>query len=194
MAIAKRKKRFFEVEIPLIKKEVPLQAFEIDELNGRHIKYDMTRILRGKGTVLSAKVRVEGHKAFADSTKMVILPYYIKRMLRKGTNYVEDSFNADCSDAVLRVKPFLITRRKVSRAVRKTLRNKCKEEILEKMKSKSTEDIFADLIRGSLQKQLSLALKKVYPLALCEIRIIEQVKVLEKSAQEQKTEAVEKTE
>ncbi len=194
MAIAKRKKRFFEVEIPLIGKEVPLQAFEIEELNGRYIKYDLTRILRGKGTVLSAKVEVKDHKATANSIKMVILPYYIKRMLRKGTNYVEDSFITEAKDATIRIKPFLITRRKVSRAVRKALRNKCKEEIVERVKKKTTEEILAELIKGSLQKQLSVALKKVYPLALCEIRIIEQVKILAKTAQEQKTEAESKTE
>jgi ribosomal protein S3AE len=194
MAIAKRKKRFFEVEIPLIKKEVPLQAYEIEELAGRYVKYDLTRLLRGKGTVLTAKVEVNGHKAVANATSMVVLPYYIKRMLRKGTNYVEDSFSTECADALIRIKPFLITRRKVSRAVRKALRNKCKEEIIVKLKDKSTEDIMADLIRGSLQKQLSIVLKKVYPLALCEIRIIEQQKLLEKPAQNEKTEADSKTE
>ena len=194
MAIAKRKKRFFEVEIPLIKKEVPLQAYELEELNGRYIKYDLTRILRGKGTVLSAKVEVKDHKATANSISMVILPYYIKRMLRKGTNYVEDSFNAEAKDALLRIKPFLITRRKVSRAVRKALRNKCREEIIEKVKKKTTEDILGELIKGTLQKQLSMALKKVYPLALCEIRVIEQAKILQTTAQSVKVEAAEKTE
>ncbi len=193
MAIAKRKKRFFEVEIPLIKKEVPLQAYEIEELAGRNIKYDMTRLLRGKGAVLLAKVKLDGHKASANAIGLSVLSYYIKRMLRTGTNYVEDSFLAQSSDAVLRIKPFLVTRRKVSRAVRKALREKCKEEILEKVKSKTTEEIFEELIKGNFQKQLASALKKVYPLALCEIRVIEKVKSLE-PAQEQKSEAVEKTE
>ncbi len=179
MAIAKRKKRFFEVEIPLIKREVPLQAYEISELDGRFIKYDLTRLLRGKGSVLSLKVSVDGHSAVAKPLKMVVLPYYIKRMLRTGTNYVEDSFSTNCLDASVRVKPFLITRRKVSRAVRKALRNKCREEIVERIKDKSVDDVLSEIFRGNLQKQLAVSLKKIYPLALSEIRIFEVEKFLE---------------
>jgi len=199
MAIAKRKKRFFEVEIPILKREVPLQAYEISELDGRFIKYDLTRLLRGKGSVLSLKVSVNGHDAVATPLKMVVLPYYIKRMLRTGTNYVEDSFSANCANAVVRVKPFLITRRKVSRAVRKALRNKCKEEISERIKNKSFEEILSEIFKGNLQKQIAIALKKIYPLALSEIRIFEvesflENPVLEKSVQEEKVETEEKTE
>ena len=48
MAIAKRKKRFFDVKIPIIGKTTQLQAYEIKELDGRLIQYDLTRILKGK--------------------------------------------------------------------------------------------------------------------------------------------------
>ena len=51
MAQAKRKKRFFDVEIPLINKETQLQAYEISELDGRFMKYDLTRLIRGKARI-----------------------------------------------------------------------------------------------------------------------------------------------
>ena len=44
MAIAKRKKIFFDVEIPLLKKNTQLQAYEIEELDGKFIRYDLTRL------------------------------------------------------------------------------------------------------------------------------------------------------
>ena len=94
-------------------------------------------------------------------------------MIRKGTNYVEDSFSTDCKDARIRIKPFLITRRKVSRAVRKALRNKAREELTNYVKEKNSEEIFNEIIRNQIQKQLSLKLKKIYPLSLCEIRVLE---------------------
>jgi ribosomal protein S3AE len=176
MAIAKIKKRFFDIEIPIIQKETQLQALEQKDLNNRIIRYDMTRILRGKSMILQLKTKVEGDKIIAVPQKAQILPYFLRRMLRKGTNYVEDSFIAECNDAEVRIKPFLITRRKVSRAIRAALRNKAKEELINYVKNKDSEKLFLDIIDNHMQKTLSSILKKIYPLSLCEIRIFQVVK------------------
>ena len=179
MAIAKRKKKFFDVEIPLIEKTTQLQAYDLEELKGKHIKYDLTRILRGKGLILQAVVKIQGEKAIAIPKKINLMPFFLKRMVRKGTNYVEDSFSTSCEDAQLRIKPFLITRRKVSRAVRKALREKAKDELINYVKDKKSEEIFDNILKNQLQKQLSLKLKKIYPLSLCEIRVLKVEKHLE---------------
>jgi len=170
MAIAKRKKKFFDVEIPLIGKTTQLQAFEISELNNKHIKYDLTRILRGKSMILQLKVDVKDDKATTTPKKLSLMPFYLKRAVRKGTNYVEDSFSTKTKDAQVRIKPFLVTRRKVSRAVRKALREKAREELINYVKDKDTELIFEELLQNKLQKNLSLKLKKIYPLSACEIK------------------------
>src|SRR4030042_1004830 len=122
MAQAKRKKKFFDIEIPLIGKQTQMLAYEIEELDGRFIKYDLTRMLKGKSMILTLKTKVENGEVQTIAKKALILPYFIRRMIRKGTNYIEDSFSAECKDATLRIKPFLITRRKESRAVRGALR------------------------------------------------------------------------
>jgi len=114
------------------------------------------------------------------------MPYYLKRMVRKGTNYVEDSFSTEAKDVQIRIKPFLVTRRKVSRAVRKALREKAKEELIAYAKSKSAEEIFQDVLKNVLQKQLSLKLKKIYPLSLCEIRVLKVEKELESKKETKK--------
>jgi ribosomal protein S3AE len=172
MAIAKKKKRFFEVEMPIVNKETLLQAYELSELEGRNIIYDLTRILKGKNLLMSLQVKIGGEKAIASPKKMQLLPCYIQRMMRKGTNYVEDSFTAKCKDNQVRIKPFLITRRKVSRAIRKALRNKAKEDLTEYCKGKTSEEFFEDVMRNTIQRELSMRLKKIYPLSLCEIRIL----------------------
>jgi ribosomal protein S3AE len=176
MAQAKRKKKFFEVEIPIVGKETQMQAYEIEELNGRFMKYDLTRALKGKSVMLTLNVKVENKKATTIPKKLEVMPYFIRRMVRKGTNYVEDSFETECKDADLKIKPFLVTRRKVSRAVRKALRNEAKKELLEYVKTKSAEELFSEVLQNQLQKKLSLKLKKIYPLALCEIRILDSKK------------------
>lgn len=176
MAIAKIKKRFFDVEIPLIKKDTQLQAYEMKDLGNRVIRYDMTRALRGKSLILQLKTKVEGDSVVALPQKLQLLPYFLRRMLRKGTNYVEDSFEAECKDAIVRIKPFLITRRKVSRAIRKALRDKTKEELINYLKNRDADKIFEDILSNNLQRTLSSVLKKVYPLSLCEIRVFQIVK------------------
>jgi len=172
MAQTKKKKKFFEVDIPMIGKQTQLFAYEISELNNKFINYDLTRILRGKSILMQLKVNVEEDKATATPTQIILMPYFIRRMIRKGTDYVEDSFMAECEDASLRVKPFLITRRKVSREVKKALREKAKEEIIQYLKDKTSEKIFDIALKNRLQKDLSLILKKIYPLSLCEIRML----------------------
>jgi len=173
MAQAKRKKRFFDVEIPVLKKTTNLLAYELKELEGRIIRYDLTRVLRGKSLILISKVKIENEKAIANPRKILLLSYFLKRMIRKGTNYIEDSFSTNYKDAQIRIKPFLITRRKVSRNVRKALREKAREELKEYVKDKTAEILFDEVIKNQLQKQLSLKLKKIYPLSLCEIRILQ---------------------
>jgi ribosomal protein S3AE len=173
MAQIKKKKKFFDVEMPLISKQTQMQAYELSELDGRFLKYDLTRLLKGKSMMLTLKIKVEGNEAIATPKKVVLMPYFLRRMIRKGTNYVEDSFPAECQDANLRIKPFLITRRKVSRAVRNALRIKAKEELINYVKDKTAEELFDEVLKNQMQKPLSLKLKKIYPLALCEIRIFE---------------------
>jgi ribosomal protein S3AE len=172
MAIAKRKKRFFNIEIPLIKKETQLQAYELKELGNRIIKYDLTRILKGKSIMITFKTKFENDQIKTIPKDLKLLPYYIRRMMRKGTDYVEDSFSTQCKDAQIRIKPFLITRRKVPRKVRKALREKAREELMNYAKTKPFEELFDEILKNSLQRSLSIKLKKIYPLSLCEIRVL----------------------
>ncbi len=179
MAIAKKRKKFFDVEIPIIKRQTQLQALDLEDLEGRYIKYDLTRLLKGKNILLQLKVKVEGEKATSIPTQIMLMQSFLKRMVRKGTDYVEDSFSGNCQDAQLRIKPLLITRRRVSRKVKKALRDKAREELLNEIKSKDSEKVFEDVLKNKIQKELSLKLKKIYPLSLCEIRMLKVEKRLE---------------
>jgi ribosomal protein S3AE len=192
MAQAKRKKKFFNVEIPIIEKETQLQGYEIEEVDGRYIKYDLTRLLRGKSIELQLKVKVKEGKATAELRGVELMPYFLRRMMRKGTNYIEDSFSTTCKNAIIRIKTFLITRRKVSRPVTKELRQKAKQELNDYAKDKKTEQLFEDIVKNKWQKILSLKLKKIYPLALCEIRVLKIEKNLEET--EEVKEEAKKTE
>lgn len=173
MAQAKKKKKFFEVPMNLLNKTTYLYAYEVEDLDGKIIQYDLTRMLKGKSSLLQLRVNVRDGQVQTFPKKFRILPYFLKRAVRKGTNYVEDSFSAQCKDGQLRIKPILVTRRKVPRRVRKALREKAREEIIEYVKNKTIEKVFEAVLKLSLQKHLHPKLKKIYPLSLCEIRVLQ---------------------
>jgi len=173
MAQAKRKKRMFNIELPLIKKTTQLIGYEIKDLDNRLIIYDLTRILKGKGSLIRFKLKVEGEKGITTANQFKIMPYYLKRTVRKGTDYVEDSFTTKAKDSEIIIKPLLVTRRKVSRIVKKSLREKTKEKLELWAKNKTSQELFEDILKNKIQRELSLELKKIYPLSLCEIKMLE---------------------
>jgi ribosomal protein S3AE len=184
------RKKFFEAEIPLISTKVHLYSYSPEELEGNVIKLDLSRNLRGKNLEIKAKIKLDKENLTGDLLGLQLMPSYINRIMRRGTDYVEDSFEVTCKDSKLKVKPLMITRKRVSRVIRKTIRNAAKKHLESKMKIRNTEELFSDIMTGKLQKDLSLKIKKIYPLALCEIRVI---KVLERLGKSDKSNKTDKT-
>ena len=178
MAKIHKRKKFFDVDIPIINRQTQLYAFDIKELEGRDIKYDLTRLLKGKNILLRLKVVINGDNATSIPVEIEIMSSFLRRVVRKGSDYVEDSFSAESKNSVLRIKPLIVTRNKVSRQIRKVLREKIKEELIKYVKSKNSEEIFEEILRNKFQRELSLKLKKIYPLSFCDIRILKVEKFL----------------
>ncbi len=183
------RKKFLPVKIPLLNLEKEILGTNIESLNNKTIKIDLTRSLRGKSLGIIFLVNSDKEKATAVPKKLNLMGFFIRRMIRKGTDYVECSFSAECKNKILKIKPFMITRKKVSRRVRKALRNASKNYIKDYIKNKLVGEIFSDIISNKLQKNLSLKMKKIYPLSLCEIRVLE---ILGDKEPEQKSKEEEK--
>ena len=172
------KKRFINVQVPILGEEMRLLGTP-EELHNKTIKLDLTRQLRGKGLTIKLRIFNREGKLIAIPNSMELVKSYIRRMMRKRTDYVEDSFQARCKDVRTTIKPLLITRKKVSRAVRKNLRNTAREFLLEYLKEKDFIEVCNEILDGTLQKTMLPKLKKVYPLSFSDIRIFE-TKELEK--------------
>lgn len=187
------RKKFFDVSIPLTATKVKLYAINEEELNNKMVKIDMTKILKGKNVEMKAKVsRTEG-KTEAEIVSLILLPSYIRRVMRRGIDYVEDSFTTSCKDAELLIKPFMITRNHVSRQVRKEIRNTARKFLESHARIKSSKELFSEIMTNKLQKAVSMKVKKIYPLAFCEIRWVEVIGPPVKAKEAQTTEE-EKTE
>lgn len=164
--MASLKKKTIEIELPIINQRIEALSQNLED---RTIKVDLTRALRGKSVEATFTLK----KGVAKLRRVALLGFYIRRLLRKNISYVEESFVCETKDAKLRIKPFLITRKKVYRSIRNSLRLETIKLIKEFCKEKTSEEIFKAVIYSSLQKELSVKLKKIYPLSLCEIRIVE---------------------
>jgi ribosomal protein S3AE len=173
------RKKYIEVKIPILNSTTKVLGTP-ENLHNKTIKLDLTRQLRGKGLTIKLKIFNQERNLIAIPNTLELSTSYIRRMMRKRANYVEDSFKAKCADIRATIKPFLITRKKVSRVVRKNLRNTAREFITEYIKEKDFNQICNEIISGELQKTMLPKLKKIYPLSFCEIRKFE-TKELKKS-------------
>ena len=174
-----RRRKFITVDIPFTKTKMDLVANSVEELQGKTIQLDLTRQLRGKSLEATFKIKIKDDKATTYPIKLKLLPYFIRRMIRKRISYVEDSFETPSQESMIKLKPFIITRKKVSRVVRKTIRNQTRNWLEDYIAEKKDNELFSEILANKLQKPLSLRLKKTYPLSLCEIRMIEIKRPLE---------------
>lgn len=196
------RKKFVEVEIPII--NTTLEVLESDDITKRTIKLDLSRKMKGKGVEATFAIFKEDNNYVALPKSIVLLKAYIRRMMRKRTNYVEDSFKVKSKDVEVTVKPFLITRKKVSRAVRRNLRNTAKEFLVAYIQEKTFIELCDEILSGALQREMLPKLKKVYPLSFNDLRVFETSQIdkidlkaaLEKRSmkKEKKTQAEEITE
>jgi len=194
--MAVEKKKFLPVNIPLLNKEIELYASDNSELPGRTVKLDLTNMLKGKAIELLLLIKEEKKEIIAVPMQAYLPGFYIRRMMRKGIDYVEDSFLVQCKDHRIRIKPFLLTRKRVSRKVLNGLRLKTKEELTEYVKERSFENLILDIMNNKLQKELNPKLRKIYPLGLFEIRFIgiedlKEHEVYEKEQEEKSKENIE---
>jgi len=175
MAVKKSsiKKTFFEVNVPMTSTKVFLYGSSADMLVGKVVKIDLTRTLRGKSLELRFRVKKEGSELTGTPISLCLVQSYIRRMMRNRVDYCEDSFKAECKDGSVTIKPFMITRLKVSRSVLNALRKGSREFIESYLKGRNISEVFSDITTNKIQRELSFKLKKIYPLALCEIKSFE---------------------
>jgi ribosomal protein S3AE len=184
------KKSFYAVKVPLTATNISLLGSAQEDFVGRVVKLDLTRSLKGKSFELRFKIRLVDRKSavlsagksiegiggkdlIGEPISMNLVTSHVRKVMRRGSDYVEDSFDVEMKDGTVRIKPLLITRRRVSRAVRRALRDLAKKHLLAYLKARKIEEGFSEIMSNKVQKDLSAKLRKIYPLALCEIRRFE---------------------
>ncbi len=179
-------KEFQEIHLGETLAETP------EEIIGRHLHLNLMTLLNDPKkqsiTVHFAIKEVKGDVGIASLVHYKLNNSYLKRLVRKTSNKMEESFVLMTKDGQrCRIKPVLFTRNKVNNSTLTTLRKKAQEHLTQVFLQYSLAELFHLIISNKLQMELKAALKKIYPVSSCEIKSFstEAAAIMSKAAQDQ---------
>jgi ribosomal protein S3AE len=113
----------------------------------------------------------EHNKLQTEFVEYHIIPPATRRLMRRGRDKIEDSFQLTTGDgAKIRVKPFILTRTKAVRSVRGHIQRKARELLTAIAGQAGYDEFCRKLFDHTLQEEVGKSLRKVYPVHTCEIR------------------------
>lgn len=181
--IAKKKKKWFSIIAgpEFNNAEVgETLANEDTKITGRTLEVNLANITQDpKSQNIKVKFRikeVKGNEAHSEFISYKMLSTYVKRVIRPAKEKVDDSFQYETKDnAKIVMKTLILTKAKTKHSILSNLRNKSHELLRDYCKKIDYKNLIIDLVSHNLQKDLKNALKKVYPLSVCEIRMMERL-------------------
>ena len=137
----------------------------------------LTNDSKSQNVKVTFKVKeIKDNKALTELVKYEIASGSLKRMVHKGKEKIDDSFKLKTKDGVnVRIKPFIVTKAAAKRSILSALRKKTRELLADYLKKYDYEAFFQDIIRFKIQTIMKKELKKIYPLAQFQIRILEKL-------------------
>ncbi|MFH1332324.1 MAG: hypothetical protein ABIH63_03495 [archaeon] len=183
LVVKKKKKVWFNIISPKEFGEFTIAetlASEPNLLVGRYVKaslMDLTNDPKKQNVQITFKITsVKENAADTELVRYELMPSYIRRLMRKERDKVEDSFVVQSKDNVkVRIKPIIITKGKTQNSVLTAIRKKTQEVISEVLKEQNYYDFVSEAISTKTQKSLREQLKKIYPIAVLEFKVVEKV-------------------
>ncbi|MBD3303762.1 hypothetical protein GF343_01330 [Candidatus Woesearchaeota archaeon] len=176
-----KKKRWVHVIAPKLFNEKQIGEMHVEEPKnavGRKLSVSMTTITgEPKKQNIMAKFLITsfaGEKLMTDIIGYKLNTAATKRLMRRNRSKIDDSIVYKTSDdKKVRIKPLLVTRGRAQGGTKSALRKQIKEYLAKNISKMTFEQLMKDIINKKLQRAISDALKKTYPVAGCEIRNIE---------------------
>ncbi len=182
--LVKKKKNWYNIIGSGAFKDVDLGetiAYDDKQLIGRKLNINLMEItgdVKKQSARLIFKIKdVNGNRAVADLIGYEMLSAHTKRLVRELRSKVDDSFITETKDKIkIKVKPLILTRNLVSKSISSSLRKKSRELLNEELNKNDYGNIINMLVNNKIQRQLRDSLKKIYPLAGYEVRMLERFK------------------
>ncbi|MEM4263480.1 MAG: hypothetical protein QW666_01115 [Candidatus Woesearchaeota archaeon] len=113
-----------------------------------------------------------GEKLLTEIVGWELLPSAARKLMRRSRSKIEDSYVVQTEDGKkLRIKPLLITRSRAKGGVVARIRHELKLNIEKILAKTKYEQFIRDLVTKKFQRTLADGLKKIYPVAVLEIRM-----------------------
>lgn len=150
-------------------------ADEPEQLLGRHLHLNLMTLLNDPKkqsiTVHFAIKELKGDTAVATLVRYELNTSFLKRLVRKTSNKIEMSLVFTTKDNQrCRIKPILFTRHHVNNSTLTSLRKKTEEHLQQIFSQTLLSELFSMIVANKIQMELKTALKKIYPVASCEIK------------------------
>ncbi|MBS3108316.1 hypothetical protein J4409_00425 [Candidatus Woesearchaeota archaeon] len=182
-AVAKKKKKWYSIYAPSTFRGQHIgetMAVESSSLIGRTVYVNLMNLIedpkKQNYRILFKVVKIEGEKAVSDLMSYEMILTYVKRMMRKGVEKIEDSFIVQSNDNIkIQVKPMLLAKNKVKNSVATAIRKTARGFIGEMAGKQTYSDFMYGVALSKIQRQLRENINKVYPLVACEFRIVKRL-------------------
>ncbi|MGC9133221.1 MAG: hypothetical protein ACP5GJ_02370 [Nanopusillaceae archaeon] len=115
--------------------------------------------------------KISGLKAYTEVREIMLYPAYVRRLVRRGTSKIEDSFIIKTNDGFdIKIKPLVITRFKAHRSQKTEIRKAYRKYLEEKIPTLKYYELIEKIINYDLQNEIKPVLNKIFPVANVEIR------------------------
>jgi len=197
-----RSKNWYQILAPTLFDQRPVAetlAEKPDLLIGRVTEVtmqDLTNDFRKSHIKLFFKVnKIEGTNAHTHFDGHTLTSDYLRRMIRRRKSRIDGVYDIDTKDgALLRVKPFAITEKRIQNSQKKLIRSVMKETIAKEGKAKSLNEFLRDMIEGKVGSEIYKNCKKYYPVKRIEIFKTELIRSPTIQIEDKKLEKEEKAE
>jgi small subunit ribosomal protein S3Ae len=132
---------------------------------------DLTNDFRKSHITLFFKVsKVEETNAHTQFAGHTLTSDYLRRMIRRRRSKIEGVYDVTTRDgAVLRVKPFATTDKRIQNSQRKVVREAMKKTITDSAKVNTLSEFVKDILDGRVGSDIYKNCKKLYPVKRVEI-------------------------
>ncbi len=159
-----------------------------EDLIGRFVTMNMmylTNDPRKQGiNVLFRIKKTEGSAGIAEVYGYNLINAMIKRLVRKRTKRIDDSFILKTKDdKYIIVKPFIVTRIRVSKATKSAIRKYTRAFFLDYFENHTYEEFYKAVLNDTLTSELKSRLYKISPILHTFIRVF---KLIEEPTNKQK--------
>lgn len=179
-----KKKRWHKILAPKLFNEMVIgetPALEPNLLVGRTLKSNMMTLtgdIKKQNIDVTFEVeRVMGDTAYTEIKSFEIGPSSIRRFVRRDKTRIDDSFICMTADnKKVRIKPFMVTLSKVPNSITTNIRRRTREYFARTVKGMTYDVLCREVVNYNLQKSLKGILNKIYPVRVCDLRVLEIVK------------------